>query len=913
MYVAFYAHPNDAQLVSGLAKHLNFGDHQVVQNMRQLVEGAADVRQAIRDAYRQIDLLIVLISPAWLNSVRPENYKERSLENVILRAFLKNQKPIIPILLKVEQVQASDLPSDLEQLAYRPALSFELKKEKVAAIQAAISTALAEQAQARRAEDGLGDTVGLPPTVLPSQPQTTEQTSAAERREHGALRRVLVMTMSLVFLLFVAYGAYLVGRGDDEEDTTPQADMQNVVMTETPTEFVLPPTDTTTPTDISPTDTIAPPTEIPTQTPLPTATATETFAPTFTYTPSLTLTATATLTPTLTYTPTPSDTPTATPTELTAVALDPVVNLPVLTADNIGSASQIGIVGRGDVLYAGLSNDGTRLAIGTLSTVWLYDLSSDPPSVVGDFSHRSVITAAAYDPSGALVATGGFDRAVRIWDSTTGQLVTDFTEHDGSVNAITFSPDGRLVASAAEDIYVYPPQPQATVQTLRAHRERVVALAFSADGTRLASGDTAGRVIVWDVNTASIIAELGHEARITALAFSPNNEQLLTSSELGVTRYWDIATQAELGSLTPAASGAFWQGERPLAVRLDGEGQATLLDLATGEVLATWQDVGDVKQVIFTPNDQAVIIRTDDLIRYWADITSSSFAATVVDHQAKAARVALSPAEDFGILGTTNGALALFRPDNGEIFAALRDLEEPIISVAVGETVAAAISQSGEVLLYAPINSADVARVQPAEAIPSARAVDVWDDQVAVASGGGVFILDGPSGETLNFISGPLLTDVVWSPNGNALAATGTDGTIYVWEASSGEQRFAEDQSGRDILTIDWSSNDVIAAAGRDRNVVLRDAQTGIVAATYDVGFVVNAIAFSPDGTLLAVAAEDPLGTLIVFDVASGERVGTLLGHIGLLYDVAWSPDGGRLFSTGQDATLRIWGLPAEE
>lgn len=923
MYVVFYAHPDDAKLAELLADYLDFGNRTPLQSIRQLVEGQPDVRQAVRQAFSQSDLLVVLISPSWLRANSPENFNPGAVENVVLKAFLQRDKPVIPVLLKgVRDLRQLSIHQDIDRLADIQTMPLNLE-DALATIQAVVQgTLLTGKSVMDDPTSSLEDTRALSPVQLPGQRQSSQQSQP--EREHSTIRRVTVFVVSLVILILVAYGAYLVGvnEGEDDDDN---GSSDTVVATELATEAateppVLPPTLTSTieatETD-SPTETVAP-SDTPTLTPSATDLPTDTPGPTDTYTPSATNTPSQTQTPsaspslTPTETPTPTATATATNTPqaevATEVAAVPDVNFTPLTAETAGDAEQITVIGRGEIEGGTLSSDGTRFVANTFAGAWVYNLEAEDLTLLAHFPHTGPMSSAALSPNGIFIATGGFDRATRILNADTGQLITDFTEHDAAVNAITFSADSQLVASAGENIYIYPPQENASVRTFAGHRESVNQLAFSDDGTRLASADTDGNVVIWDVASGNIDATLAHAAPVNDLEFAANNAFIIVSTDDNTVRYWDIATSTEIATLENAAAGATWLDSRPVALRRDSDGEATFIDLSNGSEINTLIGVPQLDSVIFNTNGQAVIIYGDSTFGWLPSITDMVFFANLnTDHTATGTRVATAPNKF--LIGALDGRLLDFGAAENNRLLGVGGAQSDFLQVAYGDDVFGGIYRDGSIRIYTSVSNPENIEVLPIQDdIPGASTLDFNLSQVALGSGGGVFVIDAATGETVAFFEGPPITAVSWSPNEGAVAATGSDGTVRVWDLSTGTERFIEEQSGRDILTIDWSRNDIIAAAGRDNNIVLRDAQSGTVVTTYDVGFVVERVAFSPNGQLLAVASQNPAGTVLIFEVSSGSIVAELEGHVGFTYDVAWSSDGGRLYTTGQDNTVRVWG-----
>src|SRR5262249_20212345 len=172
-------------------------------------------------------------------------------------------------------------------------------------------------------------------------------------------------------------------------------------------------------------------------------------------------------------------------------------------------------------------------------------------------SHSGPVTCVAYSPDGQHIVSGSQDRIVRVWDSHTGQTTVEFRRHLKSVHTVAFSPDGQLIVSASQDdVIVWSPSAGHAVSlhhNAPPHTEAKTSVAFSPDGTRIATGEVSvsrdGRKYlanVWEISSEKLLFSLeGHGGVISRIAFSPDGKYLATASLDQSVRLWDTATGKE--------------------------------------------------------------------------------------------------------------------------------------------------------------------------------------------------------------------------------------------------------------------------------------------------------------------------------------------------------------------------------
>ncbi len=198
-----------------------------------------------------------------------------------------------------------------------------------------------------------------------------------------------------------------------------------------------------------------------------------------------------------------------------------------------------------DVWSLAFAGDNTHFLAATHDwKVSLWDASREAEPLHVFNGHENAVQALAYAPASSLVASGGADKTVKLWNLATLDLVRTYRGARDFITSVAISPDGKLIAAASLDgkIRMWSTSSRSQKQRFVGHRGAINQIAFAPDSQHIVSAGSDGTVRLWDIRRRHAIrAYTGHQGEVKAAQFSPDGKQIATAGADGTIRLWTAA------------------------------------------------------------------------------------------------------------------------------------------------------------------------------------------------------------------------------------------------------------------------------------------------------------------------------------------------------------------------------------
>ncbi|MGK7902787.1 MAG: AAA-like domain-containing protein [Hormoscilla sp.] len=491
--------------------------------------------------------------------------------------------------------------------------------------------------------------------------------------------------------------------------------------------------------------------------------------------------------------------------------------------------------------------------------------------------HEKTVISATFSPDGKVIASASDDKTVKLWERS-GKLLHTLKGHRDRVRSVSFSPDGRIVASASHDKTVKLWERSGKLlHTLEGHENKVREVSFSPDGQIIASASADGTVIIWSRNGEKLKTLEAHRGWVESVSFSPDGPdgQMLASAGTDKTI-------------------KLWSRDGQLLQTLEGHD-------------------GAVKTVSFSPDGQILASAgKDKTIKLWSRRDRKfEFLQNINGHSDLVWSVSFSPEGETLASASNDKTVKLWSRD-GRLLHGFKGHNSAVYSVSFspdGETLASTGADEAVILwsrdsslkLLAGHNS-KVYRVwfsPDGKELYSAskdKTVKTWSSR------------DGKLLKTEKRHSYIAASNV--SPDGQKEAEKGDNNTVKIWSRDGILLSSLEGHNSA-VYDIRFSpDNQTIATASADGTVKLWRSSDGTLLRTLRHIGQVTSVDFSPDSQTIASGSQDDLVRVWHKD---GTLLKILVGHKDAVWSVSFSPDGRMLASAGADKNVILWNLDLED
>ena len=693
-------------------------------------------------------------------------------------------------------------------------------------------------------------------------------------------------------------------------------------------------------------------------------------------------------------TPTPTSLPPAEPEATPLPYLPP--DLPVIVPNNAAALQQVAWLAEDRITGLTWAPNGAWLGMVTLKGVTVYQVATMPlacygeqcntPAAIGRFVATGIVNPEEVfiSPDGKNLAVLEVDRfAVDIYDTASGQLARTLAwaepaapvlsgvvfspdwhtlawiargsvlvmdvasgeegltlNHEEFVQAVAFTPDGSLLASAAMGtlndefipvVRLWNVADGSAMSTLAGHSAWVNLLKFSADGRWLAAAGKDGSLTIWEVSQTQPLSTFnGVGAQVLDVAFTPDGENLLATFADGSAKLWKISNAQELNSWNGVHAAVSPAGS---ALALGSpDGWLDLFDPFTGQKIDSFGIEPQWASLGFSPDGRILTAYSPNLstVNLW-DVVNGTELDSLTVAPDLAADVAIAPDGQTVAAGCQ---VRLWDALSGEIRGFLKPADpecdaEPEVTFSPDGTLLAVASSKrgvGAVSLWETASwqelqtlSMQSGSVESLAFSPDGQLLAVGTGETDLSgniSGGTAWVWDVSTLEEIeSFRLKNWVTSLAFSPDAQILAIGSAAGDsaglvagslIELWDLESRRRVHALSASGYHVVSLAFSPDGLVLASGNwNGDLVLWNPETGEKLGNLGQhDSPVRELAFSPDGDLLAAAilTSGP-GSIELWNVETGQEFNQLQGD-----RVAFSPDG-RTLASIVFSSVRLWGV----
>jgi WD40 repeat protein len=539
--------------------------------------------------------------------------------------------------------------------------------------------------------------------------------------------------------------------------------------------------------------------------------------------------------------------------------------------------------------------------------------------------HGSRVLCLAYSHDAQVLAAGGGNDPVRLWNPKTGEIIRELNEP--WTTTLAFSPSGEtlLFGGYQRTVRLWNFRLNKETGRLDGHKATIKSIAVSPDASLIATGSQDGAILLWDINTKSKIGELaGHTDEVNALVYhadADNNTFLVSAGGDRMIMIWEaennklkLKFDAGCGvlALVLSADGKtiYAAGDDHLIHRFDWNGKETgVCKGHRGAVVS-----------LHLRGDTLVSGGLDQSIRFWNAKTMEPI-RTLPRGAGDCDALAITKAGDFVATAGLNNTIRIYEALGKEVTPEPRGISSGLVgmSLAPDNRRLAAVSFEGQISIW-DAQAGKLNRQWDSKEHGDAVIAFAPDNKTLATATATVRLWNADTGEEISLLALADVDDHVvslaFSPDSKSLALGWHSGAIELWDVKQKKLVNTLKYTGS-LHAVAWSPDGKKVAAAGGPKVYVFNPQTGAILKTFDFKTgptpahpTIKSLAFGPDSKTLAAGGWDGIARL--YNLAAANPTDPRNhrrcdGHLSAIDSIAFSPDGRTIVTGSVDKTVRLW------